>query len=282
MSSLPSKFSIAESLHRLSSLSKGIFVNCIEHKKDASVMMRMYYDSPLGSNIEQHCEKTMASATYNSIKSYLPKCELTEKIAKFIGTRIAHHKIKIMDREKLKYQYCKGFIKEDQYLKESSKRFVAATGAFVDKGWLLIGKGLKKGSEAVMVQYFRMDPISAKKMSDGIWTVITLMKRPIKDYMRDNRFVEKVEQAVYRARKDFIDGTRKLVNYVDEKIDKAKEKTKEFADNVSQKLGYNSFSDFKHDVKEKAEEYKNVVIDKVSKVGKKVVSWVKNIYNRRS
>lgn len=279
MSSLPSKFSIAESLHRLSSLSKGIFVNCIEHKKDASVMMRMYYDSPLGSNIEQHCEKTMASATYNSIKSYLPKCELTEKIAKFIGTRIAHHKIKIMDREKLKYKYCKGFIKEDQYLKESSKRFVAATGAFVDKGWLLIGKGLKKGSEAVMLS-LGVDPILTKEMSDGIWTVITLMKRPIKDYMREKRFWEKTEQAVYRARKDFIDGTRKLVNHVDEKIGKAIVKTKEFADNVSQKLGYNSLADFKHDVKEKAEEYKNVVIDKVSKAGKKVGAWVKKLFNR--
>mgnify|MGYP003298402231 CR=1 FL=1 len=273
MSSLPSKFSLAECLHRLSSWSKGKHVERVEHKKNTSVMMQMYYDSELGSSIEQHLEKTLASASYNSIKSFLPKWKLTDNVAKFLGNRIAHRQIKKMDQEKLKYQFCKGYLSEDKYIKESSKRFVTSTVTFVNNSWPLVNIGLKKGSEAILIG-FGVDIETAKKVSTWIVTGVNLVKKPVTDFLKENKVKEKTENFVYKTTKNFVDNTRKLVNYVDEKIDKAREKTKEFVDNVSQKLGYDSFSDFKQNVKESAKEFANKVIDSVATVATKVSGFI--------
>ncbi len=236
-------------------------------------MMQMYYDSELGSSIEQHLEKTLASASYNSIKSFLPKWKLTDNVAKFLGNRIAHRQIKKMDQEKLKYQFCKGYLSEDKYIKESSKRFVTSTVTFVNNSWPLVNIGLKKGSEAILIG-FGVDIETAKKVSTWIVTGVNLVKKPVTDFLKENKVKEKTENFVYKTTKNFVDNTRKLVNYVDEKIDKAREKTKEFVDNVSQKLGYDSFSDFKQNVKESAKEFANKVIDSVATVATKVSGFI--------
>ena len=276
MSSLPPKFSLAECLYRLSSWSKEKHVERIEYKKNTSVMMQMYYDSELGSPIEQHVEKTLASASYNSIKSFLPKWKLTDNVAKFLGNRIAHRQIKKMDQEKLKYQFCKGYISEDKYIKESSKRFVTSTITFVNNSWPLVTIGLKKGSEVILIGS-GVDIETAKKVSTWIVTGVNLVKKPVTDFLKENRVKEKTENFVYKTTQKFVDNTRRLVNYVDEKIDKAREKTKEFVDNVSQKLGYNNFSEFKHDVKETVKEYVKPVIDIVKEGGRKVGAFIGRI-----
>lgn len=278
MSSLSSKFSIAESLDRLSSWSKDMYVNRInskiKRKKDTSPILRMYYDSPLSSNIEQTCEKIRASEIYHTIRKFIPNNdnELNEKVVKYMANRIAHIDIKRNDSSKLKYQYCKGIISHDEYLRESSKRFVIATITLVKKVVTNIvtpkpiKKVLKPIKKVVEKLIIETSP-EFKELKNGSTNV-------------KNKLKEKAADAVYKARKDFSDGVRKLVNYVDEKIDKTREKTKEFADNLSQKLGYDNFSNFKDSVKETAKEYTKKVIDKATDAGKSVIKWVKNIFRR--
>ncbi|MBR3939993.1 MAG: hypothetical protein IKJ67_08505 [Bacteroidales bacterium] len=259
-----SKFSLAESLHKLSAWTKNKYAGYIEKYKKTSITMKMYYDSPLGSKHEKDVEESFAFSTYQAVKDFLPS-GLPDSVSKFLGAKIASFTIKKMNSQKLNYQYAKDLITEDKYHRESAKRFVSATVAVVNKTWSFIGIGVKK----------KLDDIGVpEKVSKYLWATVTTLKKPISDFCKENKVKDRVVNAVHKATGTVIKTAKNVVEKIDNAIDTVRESTKNFVDNFAQKLGYSDRKELKTDLKEKAKEYTKSVIDTGKKEVKKIFNFI--------
>ena len=80
-------------------------------------MVRVFLDSPIGSDIEKEVEKAYSTAWYKKIKS-TSIGKLPDEVIIPLGKLIGQGTARVLDMTKLNYQLAKGWITAIQYRNE--------------------------------------------------------------------------------------------------------------------------------------------------------------------
>ncbi len=264
---------------RLGSALKAIKDTCswfhnttVDATKEKNPLIRMYYDSDLGSPIEAEVEKAYAASTYDAIKKYFPKWEPAQNLCKSIGSWIAHKQTQALDLSKVVYQISTDRISVDQGYHEIAKRTTAglfAVGKVVSRATHIIGKAAHKFSDVVL----------GEEKSTLLKNAVTLIAGETLRRVRNKIFSEeskkKVTKFVETGLKVAHTATKKIINFVDNALDKTEkvvEKTVAFIGAVAKKCG-DQIKPFKDKVVSKAKEIGSAVKQGAKKILEKIKFW---------
>lgn len=91
----------------------------IESARKKSELWRLFYDSPLGSNLEKSAQKAVAVSVYKALIHYFPSLKEDTKTV----TAVTRTVLLLSDRAKLMYMYRHGRISEAQFYDELGERY---------------------------------------------------------------------------------------------------------------------------------------------------------------
>lgn len=239
MSRLSGNFKINTGLSMCWSLLKMKYNTSIDKLKSTNPLLRVYFDSDLGSPVEKTVEEAYAASLYKYLKTISPNWKPAQKLAKYLGTRLAGMAAKALDLAKLNYKYFKGVIDADQYETEYSKRFLSLFATIVDKSWKYIENGIKVGGTAVLT-YMGIDPNSAKMVTEKVFTVLSYIKPAIIEAIKSDKAVKLVKQAIratssgimklYEKGKEAVEVSKSIVTKIADTINVNVSKLKSFAE----------------------------------------------------
>lgn len=239
--------------------------------KSINPLIRMYYDSDLGSPIEGHVEKTFATSTCNALKRYCPNWKWAKKTCDTVGTWIAHKAVQALDTSKTIYQVSHGRITEDQAYHEIAKRTTAGlfvAGKVLCRATHAIGKVTGKISDFVFGDYPEVSEWLKKGVELGINATLRFARNKVfseKNKDRVTRFVEKGMKVAVTATSNII----RAVDTATDKTHTAIKRTADFISDVAKKVG-EEIKPFKEKVKETAKNVGKAIVN----TGKKVWSWL--------
>lgn len=190
-------------------------------------MVRVFLDSPIGSDIEKEVEKAYATAWYKKIKdTFIGR--LPDEVIIPLGKLIGQGTARILDMTKLNYQLAKGWITTIQYRNELTKRTLCGVATVIDKGWLIVRPIVKKGLKGVL-EYIGVPEEVAKKAARHCTLALGLAKKEIAKFLRSEKVIEVTQNIV----NTISEGVVKVV----ETGKRVSEKTTEVITNIASTAG---------------------------------------------
>lgn len=262
------KIRLGSALKAVGGALKSLHNSAVSGVKKFNPLVRMYYDSELGSPIEGEVEKAFAASTCDTLKKFCPDWNWAKKTCNVVGSWIAHKAVQALDHSKVVYQASNGMITSERAYKEIAKRTTA--------GLFTIGKVLCRAGHVVGHLTSR---ISESILPDGVnkivkRTVDVVVGESLR-FIRKNVFSEKnkerVTKFVEKGMKVAVTTTRKIVESVDRaisRIPEAAKKTKEFISDMADKVG------------EKVESFTTKVVDTAKNIGSKIKDGAKKLWKR--
>lgn len=238
------KFSIRRAIEKMKAGMNRITCVGVELLKESPIM-RMYFDSELGSPIEQTVEIALASSVAQTILNVLPKTKLTSKLASAVGTFVARKETWALDRAKLTYQFSREQIDFYEYNEELIKRQVSTLVAAADMA--------KHGLNATVAAFsvtVGMNPLMVKSLLEGFTSNIHLPEDIAKKILKNGKIL-------------FSEAVDAIDSFLEDMQDRASEvyqKTKAFAEHLAAKVAMKW-----RDIKDKAK-------NGMKKIGLKVVA----------
>lgn len=263
------KIRLGTALKAVGRACKWTYDGIINGAKNINPLIRMYYDSKLGSPIEGHVEKTFAASTCDALKKHCPDWEWAKNTCDSVGTWIAHKAIQALDCSKVIYQVSNGRIKEDQAYHEIAKRTTAGffvVGKVLCRAGHLIGNLTSKISEHLLP-----DGVN-KFVQKGFDVVVGESLRFVRKKVFSEKNKEHVTRFMEKGMKVAVTATRSIIESIDTAIDKtqkAVKRTYDFISDVAAKVG------------EEIKPFKEKVKKTVKNVGKSVVNFAKKIWSWR-
>lgn len=232
-----SKIRLSSALNTLKSVATWFHNTTVDYSKEKNPLIRMYYDSDLGSPIEQVVEKTYAASAYDTMKDYVPDWKPMKSICRSIGNWIAHKKVQALDVSKVVYHVSTNRISQDKAYTEIAKRTTSGLfvlGKLACKAGHVISWASNKISDVVLPEELS-EPI--KKGFDLI-VGETLRKVRNKVFSEDNKpkvqkFVEKGLRHAYTAAKKTVEVADRVLQKTGEVMDR----TVTFVSDVAKKVG---------------------------------------------
>lgn len=190
-------------------------------------MVRVFLDSPIGSDIEKEVEKAYAAAWYKKIKdTFIGR--LPDAMTVSLGKLIGQGTTRVLDITKLNYQLAKGWITAIQYRNELTKRTLCGIATVIDKGWLVVRPIVKKGLKGVL-EYIGIPEGAAKKAARCCTLALGLAKKEIAKFLRSEKVIEVTQNIVNTV----SEGVVKVV----EAGKKVNKKTTELITNIATATG---------------------------------------------
>lgn len=242
----------------------------VSNVKSTNPLIRMYYDSELGSPIEGHVEKTFAASTCDTLKKYCPNWKWAKNTCNAVGNWIAHKATLALDSSKVIYQASHGIIDEDKAYHEIAKRTTAGlfvAGKVLCRATHAIGKITGKISDFVFGDYPEVSEWLKKGVELGVSATLRFARNKI--FSEKNK--ERVERFVEKGMRVAVTATAEIINFVDTAIDKTQrvvKQTANFISDVATKVG-EKVEPFIEKVKDKAKNIGTAVVE----TGIKILNW---------
>ena len=267
---LKEKMDIFSGLNSIEKMIRNLEKGTVESIKKLNPFMQMFFDSKLGSEIENNAIISMSDAYYSIIVEVTSGLGLSLEKAQTLGSSIAHTISYTMGIAKLIDKYFRGEISEDLYYSELSKRLAVGAVTLINKNWNTLGNILSGGLRGVLV-FFGVDPMTVESCISLASRVGTLIKPRISTFLNSEkvqRFIEKGLRTAGKAFKVLTDVATKAV----ETSKKAIKETKKFIEEVAEKVevGFDKF----------CKSVKNgwiVVKNKTEEIGRRLKSWVSKV-----
>lgn len=233
----------------------------VDVAKETNPLLRMYYDSDLGSPIEGEVEKAFAAASYDTLKKYVPNWKPALNLCKSIGNWIAHKKVQALDVSKVVHHISTDRISTDQAYHELAKR--TTTGLFA------VGKVACRAAHVIGVLSSKIsDTLLPEDINDLIKKGFDLVAgeslRKVRNKIFSKENKERVTHLVEQGFKVAHTATKKIIN----NVDKALDKTQVFVEKVAKKVG------------EELKPFKNKVVSTAKTVGNAVKEGAKWVLNK--
>lgn len=260
------KIRLSSALRAVGRAAKYIHDGIVGTIKNVNPLLRMYYDSDLGSPIEGHVEKSLAASTCNALKKMVPNWKWAKNMCDRVGTWIAHKSVQALDTSKVVYQASNGTLKTDPY-SEIAKRTTA--------GLFGISKILCRAGHGIG---WLTGKISEWALPDGVnvWVkkgldiAIGETLRGVRRKVFSDKNKERVTKFAGQGMRVAVTATRGIIDYIDTAADKAKDavkKTVGFLKDVADKVG------------EKVQPFKEKVLETARNIGSAARAIGKKIWN---
>lgn len=266
--SIFNKIRLGSALRAVGRALKDAHNNAISGIKNLNPLVRMYYDSNLGSPIEGEVEKAFAASTCDTLKRFCPDWKWAKNTCNVVGSWIAHKAVQALDNSKVVYQASNGYITSDRAYQEIAKRTTASLFAFgkiLCRAGHVIGHVTSKISEHILPEGVNT------WVKKGVDLAVGESLRFVRKNVFSERNKERVAKFVEKGMKVAVTATKKIIETVDRTISKVPEatrKTKEFISNVAEKVG------------EKVEAFTTKVVESAKTIGSKVKEGAKKIWER--
>lgn len=253
--------------------SVGNALNCIQNKaikdiKNLNPLIRMYYDSDLGSPIEGEVEKAFAASTCDTLKKSCPNWKWAKTTCNVVGAWIAHKAVQALDSSKIIYQASNGVISADKAYSEIAKRTTAGlfyVGKVLCRAGHWVGTLTNKISDHILPEDVN---ILVKK---GVGLVVRESLRSIRKNIFTEKNEERVTKFIAKGMRVAVSATSNIIHSIDNIIDKttkATKKTIDFIEKTAEKIG------------EKVEPFIDKVVDTAKNIRGKAVESVKILWKR--
>lgn len=235
--------------------------------KNLNPLVRMYYDSNLGSPIEGEVEKAFAASTCDTLKKFCPDWKWAKNACNTVGTWIAHKAVQALDSSKVIYQASNGIISPDRAYSEIAKR---TTAGLFSVGKVLCRAGHWVGTLTSKISDHILPEGVNNLVKKGVDLVVGESLRSIRKNIFTEKNKERVTKFVEKGMRVAVTVTSNIIHTVDKIIDKAPEvakKTINFIEKTAEKIG------------EKAEQFVDKVVDTAKNIGGKIVEGGKKLWN---
>lgn len=269
---LKEKMDIFSGLNSIEKMIRNLEKGTVESIKKLNPFMQMFFDSKLGSEIENNAIMSMSDAYYSTIVEVTSGLGLSLEKAQALGSSIAHTISYTMGIAKLIDKYFRGEISEDLYYSELSKRLAVGAVTLINKNWNTLGNILSGGLRGVLT-FLGVDPMTVESCISLAGRVGTLIKSRLSTFLNSEkvqRFIEKGLRTAGKAFKVLTDVATKAVATGK----KAIKETKKFLEEVAEKVEV-GFDKFCKSVKKGW----NVVKNKTEEYGRRLKSWVSKIFS---
>lgn len=200
---------IENGLKMIWSIAKINCVQAIDKSKTNNPLLRIYFDSDLGSPVEKSVEQAYAITLFEVIKENLPDWKIANKAAKVLGNALGKIAAKALDVAKLNYKYFKNQINIDQYTYEATKRTLCTVATLIDNSWDFIGNTIKGGTISILT-YLGVDYNTAQNITEKASTVLNVIKPYVIAGIKSKKVVSLVAEGV----KKVAAGVKKVVSVV--------------------------------------------------------------------
>ena len=235
------KIRLGSALKAVGRALKSVQNKAVSSMKKGNPLIRMYYDSELGSPIEGAVEKAFAASTCDTLKKFYPDWQWAKKTCNAVGSWIAH---------------------------KAAKRTTA--GLFV-VGKVLCRAGHVIGHMTSTISEHILPEGVNKLVKKGVDILVGESLRFVRKKVFSEKNKERVTKFVEKGLEVAVTATHKIIESVDRALDKGAEvvrKTKEFLGNVADKVG------------EKVESFATKVVEATKNLGSKVKEGAKKIWKR--
>lgn len=222
-------------------------------------LVRMYYDSDLGSVIEEEVEKAFAASTCNTLKKFCPDWKWAKNACNTASTWIAHKAVQALDTSKVIYQAANGIISEDLAYSEIAKR---TTAGIFSVGKVLCRAGHWVGTLTSKISDHILPEGVNTFVKKGVDLVVGESLRSIRRNIFTEENKERVTKFVEKGMRVAVTATTRIINTVDKIIEKTPDvakKTIDFLEKTAEKIG------------EKVEPFVTKVVDTAKNIGVKVL-----------
>lgn len=235
--------------------------------KKLNPLVRMYYDSDLGSPIEGEVEKAFAASTCDTLKKFCPNWKWSRNACNTVGAWVAHKAVQALDFSKVIYQASNGVISADKAYSEIAKRTTAgifSVSKVLCRAGHWVGSLTSKISDHILPEDVNT---RVKKCFD---IVVGESLRGIgrkffteKNKERATKLVEKGMRIAVTVTGDIIDSVDKIID----KVPEVAKRTFDFIGKTAEKVG------------EKVESFVTKVVDTAKNIGGKIIEGGKKIWN---
>lgn len=263
-----SKIRLSSALNALKSVATWFHNSTVNYSKEKNSLIRMYYDSELGSPIEEVVEKTYAASAYDTLKNFVPDWKPALVMCKSIGNWIAHKKAQALDVSKVVYHTSTNRISQDQAYKEIAKRTTSglfSLGKLACRAGHVIGWITGKLSETFLPEG------TTDFVKKGFDLVAGESLRGIRKKIFSEENKQKVEKFVEKGLRVAHTATKKVIEVADRALHKTGQVldcTVSFVSDVAKKVG--------EDVKS----FSKKVYDTAKTVGAAVKSGAKKFFSK--
>lgn len=267
-----SKIRLSSALASIKRVSTWFHNSTVNYSKEKNPLIRMYYDSELGSPIEQAVEKAYAASAYDTLKKFVPDWRPAKAMCKSIGNWIAHKKVQALDVSKVVYHISTGRITKDRAYSEIAKRTTS--------GLFALGKLASRAGHAVA---WATGKLSNTLLPEGTTDIIkkgfdlvageTLRRVRNKIFSEENK--QRVTKFVEQGLRVAHTATRKVIETVDRVVEKTGEsvdRTVKFISDVAKKIGEET-KPFREKVVNTAKTIGSAVIKGAKKFWEKIKPW---------
>lgn len=237
----------------------------VNYSRKTSPLLRMYYDSDLGSPIEKKIEEAFSASTYDTLKKFCPDWKWAQNACQSVGAWIAHKTTQALDASKLVYQIGQGRIEPEQAYNEIAKRTTA--------GLFSVGKAVYRFCPWVMGK--ASDLLLPESASELLKKGVDIAARCTIGKLSKMIFSEKNRQRFERFTAEGLKvahtAVRNVIRVVDTAIDKtvnAAKRGAEFIGAVAEKVG------------EGVSSLTNKVVETAKTIGSTVKSVAKKVWSR--
>lgn len=157
-------------------------------------MVRIFLDSPIGSNIEKEVEKAYSTSRYKKIKSTIIG-KLPDSVSVSLGKLIGQGTARVLDMVKLNYQLAKGWINSIQYRSELTKRTLCGISTILDKGWTVVRPFIQKGLQGIL-QHIGVTDEFAHKAATACSHALGLVKKEVSEFIKSDKVIEVTQNIV--------------------------------------------------------------------------------------
>jgi hypothetical protein len=262
------KIRLGSALKAVGGALKSLHNSVVSGVKKFNPLVRMYYDSDLGSPIEGEVEKAFAASTCDTLKKFCPDWNWAKKTCDVVGSWMAHKAVQALDYSKVVYQASNGMITSERAYQELAKRTTAglfAIGKVLCRAGHVVGNLTSTISERILPE--GVNKIVKKTVDIAIAESLRFIRKNV--FSDKNK--ERVTKFVEKGMKVAVNTIRKIVESVDRtisKIPEAAKKNKEFISNMADKVG------------EKVESFTTKVVDAAKNIGSKIKDGAKKLWGR--
>lgn len=264
------KIRLGTALKAIGQAGKWAHDTIVDGAKNINPLLRMYYDSELGSPIEGHVEKAFAASTCDTLKKFCPNWNWVQNTCDAVGTWIAHKAVQVLDTDKVIYQVSNGRITGDEAYDELAKRATAGlfvAGKVVCRATRVIGKITGKISDFIFADY----PEVSEWLKNGVKLGVSSVLRFVRNKVFSEKNKDRVKDFIAVGMREAVSTTKAMIESIDNEIDniqkkgeKAVKRTVDFISDIATTIG----------------EEPKPFIDKVKDAGKTVRDWTKDKYNK--
>ena len=261
------KIRLGSTLKTVGHALKSLHNKAVTGIKNLNPLVRMYYDSDLGSPIEGEVEKAFAVSTCDSLKKFCPNWEWAKSVCNTAGVWIAHKAVQVLDSSKVIYQASNNMITADKAYSEIAKRTTAgifSVGEVLCRAGHLVGTLTSKISDRILPE--GVNTLVKKGFDFVVGESLRTIRRNIvseKNKKRVEKFVEKGMRIVVTATSNIISTVDKIID----KLPEAANRTIDFLEKTAEKIG------------EKVEPFVTKVVDTAKNVGDIIIDRGKKIWN---